>query len=451
MCLMVCPFGVRFDAERDRVVLCDVCSGRDTPACVVACPTRALGVSEAEPVRASSDFGGRVVVVGSSAAGVAACEAAREIAPNCSITLVTADAGPQYSRPLLAYALAGRFGHEGLDWRAAEYLKNLGVEIVRRARAESVRPDARVVVLADSREITYDSLVIATGARGKRLRVPGADLPGVFTLRDVEDLVGIEALARPGGRAVVLGGGNVGLQTCEALLERGLDVAVVYRSSHLLSQMVDAEAGRRVAALFARHRLALRPGRDAVEILGPGRVTAVRLDDGEELPAELVVVGKGISPNVEWLRGSGIEVGSAVKVDRCGRTNVAGVFAAGDCAETLDSLTGETSVSGIWPVAYEMGRVAGATAVGAERESAGALRLNASRFFGETIIAIGEVRLELLPHSRAEVLVSTDDVYRKLVYRGERLVGAILYGDISQAGQFYRQYREAACRPPGLE
>jgi NAD(P)H-nitrite reductase large subunit/Fe-S-cluster-containing hydrogenase component 2 len=446
MCLMVCPFGLRLDPARDRVVRCDACAGRDVPACVTACPTHALGVREDAPAaRGTSDFTGRLVVVGSSAAGIAACEAARESAPGCLITLLTADAVPQYSRPLLTYALAGRIERGALDWRAAEYLEEaLGVEVLRGARATGLRPDTRAVVLADGREIRYDALVIATGARAKALHVPGADLPGVFTLRSTEDLDAIEASALPGRRAVVLGGGNVGLQTCEALLERGLSVTVVFRSPHLLSQMVDAEAGRRMAALFAAHKVALRPGRDVAEIVSDGTLTAVRLDDGELVPADLVVVGKGITPNVEWLAGSGIQVRRGVVVDLCGRTGVPAVFAAGDCTETIDPVSGAAAVSGIWPVAYEMGRAAGSAAVGVERPSAGALRLNASRFFGQTIVSIGEVREDRLPQARAEVLEERADVYRKLVYRGDRLVGALLYGDISQAGQFYRLYRDAA-------
>jgi NAD(P)H-nitrite reductase large subunit len=290
-------------------------------------------------------------------------------------------------------------------------------------------------------------LVIATGARAERLRVPGAELPGVFTLRDLEDLRGIEATLRPGRPAIVVGGGNVGLQAAEALRERGLSVTVVLRSPHLLSQMVDSEAGRRVGILFSEHQLGLRPGRDPVEILGNERVTALKLDDGEVIEADLVVVGKGIVPNVEWLEGSGVEVGRGVRVDRSGRTNVPGVFAAGDCAETADPLTGVFAVSGIWPVAYEMGRAAGSAAVGVNRPSAGALRLNASKFFGRTIISIGEVREDRLPDARAQVLESSSDVYRKLVYRDGRLVGALLYGDIAQAGEYYRLYREAVTRP----
>ena len=218
---------------------------------------------------------------------------------------------------------------------------------------------------------------------------------------------------------------------------------MVFRSPQLLSQMVDAEAGRRAAALFAAHDVVLRPGRDVTEIVGEGRVAALRLDDGELIPAELVVVGKGITPNVEWLAGSGVEVRRAVVVDRSGRTNLPGVFAAGDCAESIDRLSGASTVSGIWPVAYEMGRTAGACAVGVARTSAGALRLNASRFFGRTIISIGEVREQRLPGARAEVLEESGETYRKLVFRDDTLVGALLYGDVSQAGQFYRLYRDS--------
>jgi NAD(P)H-nitrite reductase large subunit len=145
---------------------------------------------------------------------------------------------------------------------------------------------------------------------------------------------------------------------------------------------------------------------------------------------------------VEWLRGSGIRIGRGISVDLSGRTSVPGIFAAGDCAEAPDPLTGRLSLSGIWPVAYEMGRAAGCTAVGIERVSAGALRMNAARFFGESIVSVGEVRPERLEGARAEIQIDRDGAYRKLVYRDGRLAGALLYGDIADAGVYYRQYRE---------
>src|SRR5450759_1799203 len=475
MCMTVCPFGIRPDPARDRVVRCDVCFGRATPACVEACPTGALSAGTPPVERVRSEFQGHVVVVGSSAAGIAACEAAREHAPGCSITLVTADASP-YSRPLLSYALAGRLQPHQTDWRGAGYLANeLGVHVLGGRRAVRLESGAGPLVLDNGAELAFDRLIVATGARAAGLSIPGADLPGVFVLRNIEDLAAISdwcfkpsshavaqalvpAVSRlvstPVGMsadaagtsacattAVVLGGGNVGLQACEAFLARGLRVTVVAASGHLLSQMVDAEAGRRLADLFRAHGVSVRTNCDAVEVVGDGRVEAVRLNNGELLAADLVLVAKGIVPNVEWLRGSGIRIGRGISVDLSGRTSVAGIFAAGDCAEAPDPLTGGLSLSGIWPVAYEMGRAAGSTAVGIERASAGALRMNASRFFGESIVSVGEVRPERLEGARTEIPINRDGAYRKLVYHNGRLAGALLYGDITDAGAYYRQVR----------
>jgi NAD(P)H-nitrite reductase large subunit len=443
MCLMVCPFGIRPDPARGRIARCDVCRDLETPACVAACPTRALGTCDEPAAGVRSTFNGRLVVVGSSAAGIAACEAAREWAPDCSIVMVTADRVPQYSRPLLPYVLSGRAERAALGWRAEDYLETrLGVTVLTGRRATHLDTDIKSLTLDDGRELAFDRLVIATGARAATLPIPGADLPGVFSLRTLDDLDALDRLARPGRRAVVLGGGNVGLQTCEAVLARGVSVTVVARSSHLLSQMVDQEAGRRVGELFGRHGLVLRTGRDAAEISGECQVEAVRLDDGEMIAADMVIVAKGIQPNVEWVRASRVQTGRGVLVDLSGRTSVSEVFAAGDCSEVTDPLTGQPATSGIWPVAYEMGRSAGSTAVGVERASCGALRMNASRFFGESIISIGEVRAERLPGAVGHVLADSERVYRKVVLRDRRLVGALLYGDVSRAGLYYRLYRE---------
>ena len=443
MCLMVCATGVRANPSTGRVVRCDACEGLATPACVAACPTKALAVRPAGEEPARSDFAGHVVVVGSSAAGIAACEAARETAPGCSITLVTRDTLPQYSRPLLAYVLAGSIERSGMTWRPEGYLDNqLRVSVLSGRKAVALASGQGPLVLDDGTELAFDRLVIATGARAAPLTIPGATLEGVCSLRDLGDLEAIADLAGSGRRAVILGGGNVGLQASEALLARGTAVTIVVASSHLLSQMVDAEAGRRVGELFARRGVCLLTNRDAVEIIGSARVEGVRLDNGDSIAADLVLVAKGIRPNVEWLCGSDVRIGRGIVVDRCGRTSAPGVFAAGDCAETGDPLSGRPSISGMWPVAYEMGRAAGSTAVGVDRACAGALRMNASRFFGESIISIGEVRPERLEGATAEVLMNSDGIYRKLVWHGGRLAGALLYGDIANAGNYYRAYRE---------
>jgi NAD(P)H-nitrite reductase large subunit/Fe-S-cluster-containing hydrogenase component 2 len=443
MCLMVCPYGIRPDVARDRVTRCDVCGDLATPACVEACPTHALLAEDRPSQGVQSGYAGHVLVVGSSAAGIAACEAAREHAPGCAITVVTADDQPEYSRPLLAYALAGRLPSSELRWRPADYLeRQIGATVLRGVRARSLDPTRRLLTLEDGREIAYDRLIVATGARATTVEIPGAGLPGVHGLRNLDDLDGLAELAQPERHGVVLGGGNVGLQVCEALIERGMKVTLVVRSPYVLSQTVDEAVGRRVGELFARHGVALRTGRDVTEILGKTRVEGVRLDTGEQLPADVVVVGKGIEPAIGWVRESGLDTRRGIVVDMSGQTSVPGVFAAGDCAEVLDPVSGRSTVSGIWPVAYEMGRAAGCTAVGVERTAHGALRMNASRFFGVSIMSIGEVLLAKLPGATEHVLVDRADAYRKLVDRDGRLVGALLYGDVSGAGTYYRLYRE---------
>ncbi len=419
MCFMVCPFGIRPDHDSDKALRCDVCSDRESPACADACPTGALALSEEERDAGGSDFHGRVVVIGASAAGVAACEAVDEFAPGASVTLVTKEDTSSYSRPLLPYLLSGRIDREKIFWRPEGYLEEqLGVEVLRGVGAAGLDEDAGRIELDNGAHIDYDRLIITTGAGGKVPDIPGIALSGVFAMRNLEDLDGMDNLAEKGRSAVVLGGGNVGLQTAEALLARGMEVTVVVRSPHLLSQMVDEEAGRRVGELFASRGVHVRTGRGVVAVEGEEKVTGVRFDNDEQMETDLVVVGKGISPNVEWLQETGLELGRGLVVDRCGRTNLPGIFAAGDCAETKGPVGAETTVSGIWPVAYEMGRAAGSAAVGIERESAGALGMNASRFFDVPIVSIGVVRPEKAEGCREIILARREDVYRKLLFRG---------------------------------
>ena len=451
MCVMVCPHGVRPSLRREQAVRCDLCAERAVPACVEACPTRCLAVEQRPADEPRSDFAGRVVVVGSSAAGIAACEAVREHAPKASITLLTADLDARYSRPLLSYLLGGRVPRDQVHWRSAEHLgERLGVWLRTGVRAIGLDAPKRELRLSDGTTVAYDRLVLATGARSAMPEIPGIGLPGVFPLRDLGDADGLLARLGPGKRAVVLGGGNVGLQAAEALHQRGLEVTVIVRSATLLSQMVDQEAGRRVGELFERNGVHVRTGRDVSEILGGAELRELRLDDGSLLPADLLVVGKGIRPDIAWLASSGLAVGAGIVVDRSGRTNIEHVLAAGDCAETIDPLTGGSAVAGIWPVAYEMGHAAGCTAVGLERPAAGALRMNSSRFFDVPVISLGEVRERRLEGAEARVLTRSATVYRKLVTRQGRLLGALLYGDITGAGTLYRLYRAGQVVDPDV-
>ena len=444
MCIMVCPYGVRPDADSTAVVRCDVCREHEQPACVKACPTSALKVAEKMVSRPTSGFSGHVVIIGSSAAGIGACEGVRRAAPGALMTMVTLDEDPQYSRPMLAYMLAEKIQRARVVWKPEGYLtERLGVHVLSGVSAVTLDAKKKSLRLSNGTELSYDRLIIATGARGELPDIPGIHLKGVFTLRGIDDVDGIARNSGPGRRAVVLGGGNIGLQACEALLKLGTHVTVVVRSPHLLSQMVDEEAGRRVGELFSKNGLVIRTGRDVASIKGEDHVTGVQLDNGDRIDADFVVVGKGIRPNVEWLRDGGVTIGRGVVVDFSGHTNVDGIFAAGDCAEMSDPISERFSVSGIWPIAYETGYAAGSTAAGVERVTRGALRMNSSTFFKVPLVSIGEVRQERIAGAHTRILAQSSDVYRTLVMRGRRIAGALLYGDIHGAGILYRLYRDA--------
>ncbi|MCU0241242.1 MAG: FAD-dependent oxidoreductase, partial [Vicinamibacteria bacterium] len=284
--------------------------------------------------------------------------------------------------------------------------------------------------------------ILATGARAARLGIPGESLAGVFALRNLEDARAIDQAIGTSRRAIVLGGGNVGLQAAEALLARGVHVTVLVGSAHLLSQMADAEIGRRVARRFAEAGAEVRLSARVRAIQGTDRVAGVTLEDGTSLSAACVIVAKGIEPDVAWLKGSGLILGRGVQVDNACRSNLADIYAAGDCAEAQDPHTGRPSVSGIWPLAQEMGRAAGINAAGGEQRIRGALRMNAARFFGVPIITIGDITTERVEAAQSRVLVQSAASYRRLILHAGRLMSAQLYGDVSGAGLLYRLYRE---------
>jgi NAD(P)H-nitrite reductase large subunit len=344
---------------------------------------------------------------------------------------------------MLPYLLSGGIERDAMNWREKTELSDgLSVRIERGTTAVQLLPDTQSVQLSNKATLTYDRLIVATGARAVLPDIPGVGFSGVFGLRSLRDAEEIVAAARSAQRAIVLGGGNVGLQAAEALSLQGIAVTIIVRSPHLLSQMVDEDAAQRVQSLFASNGVVIRTSTDVAAIMGQTHVTGVRLENGEELQAGLVIVGKGIEPQIEWLRGSGLRIGRGIIVDSSCRTNIENVFAAGDCAESVDPITGEYLVSGIWPVAHEMGYVAGSNAVGVARTIPGALRMNASTFFSVPIVTIGIVKEATLADAEAKILADDGNRYRKLIFRGRSLVGAVLYGDISGAGTFYRLYRE---------
>jgi apoptosis-inducing factor 3 len=308
------------------------------------------------------------VIVGGGPAGEAAAEALVRSGFGGRIVLVTDEPHLPYNRTDLSKGfLTGEVQADWLQLRGADYYATLGVEVITGARAEGIDRERHVLRLADGRTLRYDRLLAATGARARRLGVPGADLPGSFTLRGRDDAARIvEALPAAGaaGRAVVIGAGFIGLETASSLRARGLEVDVVAPEELPMAPLLGSEFGARLRTLHESRGTRFHLGRTVAALHGDDRVREVLLSDGSRLAADVVVAGVGAEPCVEWLTASGLAAAGAVPVDGTLRTSDPDVFAAGDIALVPDPRLGRPLRFEHWVSAQRQGRHAALAMLG---------------------------------------------------------------------------------------
>ncbi|MGY1829728.1 NAD(P)/FAD-dependent oxidoreductase [Geodermatophilus sp. SYSU D01180] len=304
-----------------------------------------------------------VAVVGASLAGLSAARALRDQGYEGRVVVVGDEPHAPYDRPPLSKEfLAGAASLDdvalgtpddedlGLDWR-------LGTRAVGLDRA------GRSVLLDDGGEVRADGVVLATGARARRL--PGSErLAGVHVLRSLDDAIALREDLAAGGRLVVIGAGFIGAEVASTARTLGLEVTVVEALPVPLAGPLGADMGAVCAGLHADHGTRLLAGTGVAGLLGSGRVEAVELTDGTRLPADVVVVGIGAVPNIEWLAGSGVALGDGVLTDPRGATNTPGVVAVGDCAAAWSPAAGRHVRTEHWTSALEQPATAVATLLG---------------------------------------------------------------------------------------
>lgn len=300
----------------------------------------------------------RHVILGNGTAGVIAAETLRKNAPVDDILLIGDEPEPPYSRSALPALLAGEIGESG-TWmrRDKDYFRRLQIQQMT-GRAVHVSTRTRTVKMEDGRAIPFDKLLIATGAAPRVPFIPGIDLAGVHNCWTLDDARRIIQLATPGSRVVLAGAGFIGCLVMEALLRRGVRLTLVEKRDRLLPNMMTRPAGDMIQRWCERKGVTVRTntrivgiGSSGIQDVGAPRV--VRLANGEQIQADLVIHCIGTVPNIHFLRGSGIKCVQGVVVDASMQTNVPGVYAAGDCAETFDSVTGHSVISGVQPNAAD--------------------------------------------------------------------------------------------------
>ncbi|MBS4032443.1 MAG: NAD(P)/FAD-dependent oxidoreductase [Clostridiales bacterium] len=385
----------------------------------------------------------RHLILGNSAAGIFAAEAIRKHDPVAEITILSDEKYPVYSRCLLTYYLAGDCGEEQLSIRDADYYQKMDIRFRPGEKAIRIEPEKKCVYTLSERKYEYDRLLIATGAGPEVPFIPGGACRAVFNgLRTLNDAKSMLRYAQPGKHAVILGAGQVSLKTAYGLRKQGMDVTVLSASSQIFSQALDEYAAGLVEGHLTRHGIRFLKQKDVNEIQSfDDTVCAVKTSDGDVLPADLVVIGKGVRPNVDCIRGSGIHIDFGVIVDSQLRTNIPDIFAAGDVIETFDLARLCQRVNAIWPNATEQGRIAGLNMLGGKIEYRGSIAMNSTELFGFSAISGGFARGEE-PEYEVRRYISVDGSYRRLVFKDDLLVGYILAGETGNAGLLTAIIRE---------
>ena len=331
------------------------------------------------------------VILGAGPAGVIAAETLRKHAPSDEIVLVGDEPEAPYSRMAIPYLLIGHVQEEGTHLRhASDHYARLRIDL-RRGRAVRVDGGARRVTLDDGSVIDFDRLLVATGSSPATPPIPGLAGAGVHACWTLADARAIMALARKGARVVQMGAGFIGCIIMEALAARGVQLSVVEMGDRMVPRMMGPTAGGMIKAWCERKGVAVHTGAKVVGVERPaGAPMQVRLSDGAVLDAELLITATGVKPNIGFLEGSGVRCLVGVLTDEHLQTNVPGIYAAGDCAEAFDKISGKTIVSAIQPNAAEQARVAALNMAGKPTALRGVTQINVLDTLGLISASFGQ-------------------------------------------------------------
>ena len=373
------------------------------------------------------------VILGAGPAGVIAAETIRKHAPNDDILIVGDEAEEPYSRMAIPYLLMGNVGEEGTYLRhSAGHFEKRGIVVKRGIRAKAIDTAARTVALDDGSSVRYDRLLIATGSSPASPPIPGIDSAGVHPCWTLKDARAIAQRATKGARVLQMGAGFIGCIIMESLAARGVQLSVVEMGDRMVPRMMGPTAGGMIKDWCEKKGVRVFTG-TRVEAIEPGSALRVRLSNGQSLEADLVISATGVKPNIGFLENSDIKCLLGVLTDEHLQTSVPGVYAAGDCAEAFDKISGKTIVSAIQPNAAEQARVAALNMVGQRAELRGVTQINVldtlgliSTSFGDWQGAPGGQHVELTDRPAGRHL--------SLQFSGERLVGCNSIGWTEHVG-----------------
>lgn len=382
------------------------------------------------------------VVIGNSAAGIGGVEGIRKIDKDSKITLISDEPYHTYSRPLISYFLAGKVNENNMKYRESNFYQINNVEPKLGIKVVWIDFNTREVILGNNEKINYDRLLIAVGGKPFIPSIEGWGKEGVYCFSKLDDAKILRTVCIPGAKAIIIGAGLIGLKAAEALRLLGVDVTVVELANRILSSILDEEAAGIVQNYLESHQIKFILNNTVKSFNGNEKVESITLMDNTTLECDFIVLAIGVIPNVDMVKDTPLTVNRGIVVDKFMRTNIEGVYAAGDVCEAYDLIYGMQRVIPILPCAYRQGEIAGQNMAGGNAEYEGGFAMNSIGFFGLPMITAGIVK----PDGEGfEVLVKKDlqrNIYKKLILKDNKIVGYIYLNSIDRAGIITNLIRE---------
>ncbi len=378
-----------------------------------------------------------ITIIGNSVAAIGAIEAIRKIDKDVPITVISKEGYTAYGRPVISDFLKGKAKEEKLlSYRRSGYYEKNNINLILNEEIKKVDTQKKLLYGSSGKEYSYSRLLIATGGVPFIPPIKGNTLKNVYTFTTLDDAKNLLNISKTIKKAVVIGGGLIGLKAAEGLHAQGVKVSVIELMDRILSLAFDKVSGNIVENRMQDVGVDVFTESNTEEILddGNGNACGVRLKGGRVIESDIVVIAIGVAPNVSFLKDSGIEINRGVLVDEHMETNVKGVYAAGDVAVGKDFFSSAQRLLPIWPDAYKQGRVAGYNMIGVERVYEGGLSMNSIELFGISTISAGIINPQ---EEGYEILVKVDEKrwrYRKIVLKDNVIVGFVFVGDIDRAG-----------------
>lgn len=373
----------------------------------------------------------KLVVIGNGMAPGRALERLFEDAPDAyDVTIFNAEPRVNYDRIMLSPVLSGEKAFDEIVIHGDGWYVEHGITLYKGCKVTEIDRQARTVTAPGGITEPYDKLIIATGSLPIIIPVPGRDLPGVLTYRDLDDVEAMLLAAKSRGSAVIIGGGLLGLEAAAGLKEQGMDVTVVHLMPTLMERQLDPAAGHLLQRAVEARGIRVITKANTKAILGSRKIEAVRLDDGTEIPADLVVMAVGIRANAGLAKDAGLTVDRGIVVDDTMRTSDPDIFALGECAEAHGQCYGLVA-----PL-YEMANVVAAQLAGdaaarfTPTTTATKLKVTGIKLFSAGDFAEGKDREEIVLRD------ATRGLYRRLVLKDNRIIGVVMYGDTADGAWF---------------